>query len=252
MNPDTALSLLDHLATQPSVGSKAALASMTARWIRSESERGRAYEAANDSSIQDILYDARLAMDCGWKRNVSGSSIGSGVCIDSNVRSVFLTIYCDGSCISNGKPGARAGVGVYILQNSDGSSRPYHSYSAALEPDEVQTNQRAELRALHYAFAYIDEHGSTPAEIYTDSAYAIHCITLWGPGWKAAGWKKADKKPILHLDLIQPMLEMWDSIQSHARLHHVRGHSGGTDPISMGNAEADRLARAAAEGSSGG
>ena len=79
-----------------------------------------------------------------------------------------------------------------------------------------------------------------PLHVVCDSQYAINVCTTWLPGWKARSWRKADKKPILNLDLIQAL---------DAELHHrrvtfewVRGHAG--HPL---NERADALARAAAE-----
>lgn len=157
-----------------------------------------------------------------------------------------ITVFCDGSCLSNGKVGASAGFGVCVMR--DGAE--LHTYSCAIskeEPKTNQTNQRAELLALQYAIAYMAESGLY-GDIYTDSKYAIQCMTTWGPTWEKNGWLKSDKKPVLHVDIIQPMLELWHTVDTDIMIHHVFGHTGKTDAISRGNAIADRLAREAAEG----
>jgi ribonuclease HI len=153
-----------------------------------------------------------------------------------------ITVFCDGSCLSNGKVGASAGFGVCVLR--DGAE--LHTYSSPVPKTDSQTNQRAELLALQYAIAYMAESGLS-GDIYTDSKYAIQCLTVWGPTWEINGWKKADKKPVLHVDIIQPMLELWHSMTG-VKIHHVFGHTGGKDAISQGNAMADRLAHDAATG----
>lgn len=151
-----------------------------------------------------------------------------------------ITVFCDGSCLSNGKIGASAGIGVSVMR--DGSE--FHTYSAPVPKTDPQTNQRAELLALQYAIAYMAEAGLA-GTIYTDSKYAIQCLTEWGPTWAKNGWRKSDKKPVLHVDVIQPMLELWQSVTG-IELKHVFGHTGKSDAISQGNAIADRLAREAA------
>ena len=154
-----------------------------------------------------------------------------------------LQVFSDGSCIHNGRPGARAGVGVYVKEGD----KEVHRYSAPLPKSEPQTNQRAELQALFYALRYIHGVGSVGAEVYTDSQYSIQCITSWCVGWKAKGWLKADKKPVLHQDILKPMVELWDVLKATTTIHHVAAHTGKQDAISKGNAMADLLATAATE-----
>ena len=152
------------------------------------------------------------------------------------------TVFCDGSCLNNGRPGARAGYAVVVM-NGDAE---IHVYATAVPETEPQTNQRAELRALLYALQYLRESGCG-GTVYTDSKYAIQCVTTWGPAWKTAGWKKADKKPALHVDLIEPMLELYapNGIVGGIALQHVAAHTGRSDAVSRGNARVDDLARCA-------
>lgn len=154
-----------------------------------------------------------------------------------------ILVFCDGSCRRNGKPGAKAGYGVYVTKNGNA----IHSYSIAVPGEDLQTNQRAELLALHYALQYVAESGIRGSIIYSDSKYSIQCLTVWSKAWRKSGWKKADKQTISHVDIIPSMCELWDSISGFTQLVHVFGHTGGTDEISRGNAEADRLATEATE-----
>jgi ribonuclease HI len=156
---------------------------------------------------------------------------------------MVIQVFSDGSCIHNGRPGARAGVGVYATENG----KEIHRHSAPLLKSEPQTNQRAELQALFYAMNYINGIGSPVSELYTDSQYSIQCITSWCVGWKARGWLKADKKPVLHQDILKPMVDLWDSIKENTTIHHVAAHTGRQDVISKGNAMADLLATSATE-----
>ena len=159
---------------------------------------------------------------------------------------MVLQVFSDGSCVHNGRPGARAGVGVYALE--DGVE--VHRHSAPLAKSEPQTNQRAELQAMYYALRFIQGAGKAigaGTTLYTDSQYSINCVTVWAAGWKAKGWLKADKKPVLHQDVLKPMVELWEILKATTTLTHVAAHTGRGDPISRGNAMADQLATAATE-----
>ena len=213
---DTVLLQLEHLGT--------AFASITAQWLRAEDTAGRGAVALADPSIQHIIHEAQMKTACGWKPP-SGT----------------LTIYCDGSCTSNGKPEARAGFGVYVT--SSGLEKYRHSERICAH--EPQTNQRAELRGLQYALTYLMKSGTATGVIYTDSKYALDCLLTWGPGWEKKGWKKADGKDVLHQDLLKPMMETLRQLGPRCELRHVFGHTGAVDAISAGNAVADELACAA-------
>ena len=156
---------------------------------------------------------------------------------------MVLHVFSDGSCVHNGRPGARAGVGVYATEDG----KEVHRHSAPLAKSEPQTNQRAELQALFYALRFVQGTGKTDALLYTDSKYSIQCITEWCVRWKEKGWLKADKSPVLHQDVLKPMVELWDLLKATATLNHVSAHTGRRDPISLGNAVADQLATAATE-----
>lgn len=154
-----------------------------------------------------------------------------------------LALFCDGSARNNGRAGAKAGFGVHICNGT----MTVHQYSSALPGHEPQTNQRAELRALEYVIKYIADGRISGATIYTDSKYGIDVLVKWCEGWEKRGWRKADGKPVLHQDIIQPMWLVWKSIQLVTSIVHVPSHTGAADFASRGNAEADRLATATTE-----
>jgi len=154
-----------------------------------------------------------------------------------------LSAFCDGSARNNGRVGAKAGFGVYIC-NGD---TVIHQYSTRVPGHEPQTNQRAELLALSYVINYIADGKHIGATIYTDSRYSIDVLTKWCIGWERKGWRKADGKPVLHQDVIQPMWVVWKNICLVTSMVHVPAHTSGVDFASRGNAMADRLATAATE-----
>ena len=61
--------------------------------------------------------------------------------------------------------------------------------------------------------------------VTSDSKYVIDAITLgWVYSWKKNGWKKADKKPALNVDL-------WEKLLALLEIHDVefvwiKGHDG--------------------------
>lgn len=155
-----------------------------------------------------------------------------------------LDLFCDGACVNNGRRGAKASFGLVVYQ----SGTEIAAVAEPLAAHETQTNQRAELRGLQAAIHYAQKAvaaGATTIRIYSDSEYAINCVTRWAPGWSRSGWRKSDKTPVLHADLIVPMYEVWNALRAYAFLQHVTAHTGRTDPLSLGNARADELATSA-------
>lgn len=138
-----------------------------------------------------------------------------------------VTIYTDGACRGNPGPG---GWGA-LLQ--------YGSRERALSGGEAHTtNNRMELTAAIEALAALRE--TCAVTLYTDSNYVRQGITEWIAGWRARGWKTADRKPVKNVDL-------WERLDAQCERHQiewrwVKGHSG--DP---GNERADALACAAAD-----
>ena len=230
---DSILVQLRHYETR-SLGVDRSFATMTIRWIESMVDRGRADEILGDPIVDGLVKKAQMMIGCGWKPATPETG-------------EVVRIFCDGACERNGQPGAKAGYGVYAV-TTDGRSIMRHS--APLVGDESQTNQRAELRAMAYAIGYGSAATLRGArvEIYSDSKYAIDCLTKWAPGWVSSGWLKSDKKPVLHTDLIKPTYEMLTRSEGRIVLKHVPAHTGLGDLLSLGNAEADRLAREGAAG----
>jgi ribonuclease HI len=153
-----------------------------------------------------------------------------------------MRVFTDGSCIGNGRKGAKAGYAVWFPEHREWSI-------AKRVPDEhSQTNQRAELSAIHEAVTILDQKGYYDEDIviYTDSDYSINCLTKWIPGWVSRNWKTAEGKDVLHQDLIRSISDTLTKFKSH-RFHHVRAHTGGGDDLSVNNDIVDRMARGTVE-----
>ena len=101
------------------------------------------------------------------------------------------------------------------------------------------TNNMGELKAvleLFRATAHVDDE----LLVLCDSQYVINAVTKWMPGWKRKGWRKADGKPVMNLELLQQLDEALAG--RRYRFEWVKGHVG--HPL---NEAADERARAVAE-----
>jgi ribonuclease HI len=150
-----------------------------------------------------------------------------------------MRVFTDGACSHNGRADAKAGYAVWFPDAKDLSE------SHRIPASEAQTNQRAELSAIHRAAVILDARGYHDADvvIYTDSEYSINCLTKWVSGWVSRGWKTAAGGDVLHKDLIQATSALLPKFKSH-RFVHVRAHTGNEDDLSKNNDIVDRMARA--------
>lgn len=101
-----------------------------------------------------------------------------------------------------------------------------------------QTNQRAELTAILRALEIAPRHRDVT--IFTDSRYAIDCVTVWFINWRRNNWKTASNKPVENKDLIEAILvkiEERTELKVKTLFEWLKGHN--RDP---GNEAADRLA----------
>lgn len=145
-----------------------------------------------------------------------------------------IVLYTDGSCSKNGSVDAKAGIGVHFATRNNISFRDISEPFEGVEGHKP-TNQRAELKAILEALRLVKEV-DRKIIIYTDSEYAIKCITQWYPTWLAQ--HKVDKKK--NIDLIKPIAQYYQALTVEFR--HINSHTGLQDEHSLGNEEADRLA----------
>lgn len=101
------------------------------------------------------------------------------------------------------------------------------------------TNNQGELMAVLDLLRETAHVASAPLHVLCDSQYVINSITKWMPGWKRKGWRKADGKPVLNLELLK---ELDEALRGRTvTFEWVKGHAG--HPL---NEAADSRARAAA------
>ena len=122
-----------------------------------------------------------------------------------------VTIYTDGACSGNPGPG---GWGAILR---------YGGYERVLSGGEAQTtNNRMEMQGVIHALQALKE--PCAVELWSDSRYVVDALEKgWAKSWRANGWRKADKKPALNVDLWEILLPL---TETHAvRCHWVKGHA---------------------------
>ena len=101
-----------------------------------------------------------------------------------------VVIYTDGACSGNPGPGGWGAILRY------GETEKELSDGAA-----ATTNNRMEMTAAIIALEALKR--PCQVRLYTDSQYLRDGIMTWLRGWKARGWRTADKKPVKNIDLWQ-------------------------------------------------
>ena len=122
-----------------------------------------------------------------------------------------VSIYTDGAC--SGNPG-KGGWGAVLVYN--GTEKEMSGFEAET------TNNRMELTAVIRALTALRE--PCLVTLTTDSKYVCDAVTKgWVYGWQRKGWRKADGKPALNVDLWQQLLELCEYHTDN--LHWVKGHA---------------------------
>ncbi|GFZ42549.1 hypothetical protein JCM24511_00265 [Saitozyma sp. JCM 24511] len=180
-----------------------------------------------------------------------------------------LVVYTDGSGLDNGKPSARAGMGVWWGSHGEAEERGL----AERVPGKLQTNNRGELLSVIRALETCP-YPDLPIEIRTDSQYTIacecgavhrNCMTTYLPKWIQNGfltssssyqrgprnsngdWRtrlsNTPAQKVKNADMIKHLLVLLRrrGPANGVKFKYVPGHSGWE-----GNEEADKLARSGA------
>jgi ribonuclease HI len=137
-----------------------------------------------------------------------------------------VELYCDGACLGN--PG-RGGWG-YLLRLG-ASEKEGSGFEAET------TNNRMELLAVIRGLEALTK--PCAVTMFSDSQYVVKGIQTWLAGWKRNGWRKADKQPVLNV-------ELWQALDAQLQRHRVearwvKGHAGHAE-----NERVDSLANQAA------
>ena len=136
-----------------------------------------------------------------------------------------VEIYTDGACRGNPGPGGWGAILVYQGRERELSGgEPY------------TTNNRMELSAVIAALSALKE--PCKVTLTTDSRYVAEAVSKgWAEGWRANGWRKADKSKALNPDLWEKLLDL---LTVHCVIFvWVKGHAGHPQ-----NERCDKLATA--------
>ena len=123
-----------------------------------------------------------------------------------------VEIFTDGAC--SGNPG-KGGWGAVLR---------YQGKEKELCGGARQTtNNRMELTAVIEALSALKE--PCTVTLTTDSKYVVDAIEKgWVYAWKKNGWRKADKKPALNVDLWEALLPLL--AKHEVTFCWVKGHDG--------------------------
>ena len=145
-----------------------------------------------------------------------------------------VTIFSDGASRGNPGPGGYGTVLLYV-----GPSGKQHKLELSCGY-KLTTNNRMELLGAIAGLEALKR--PCKVEIHSDSQYVVNAFNRnWIAGWRARGWRTANKQPVKNIDL-------WERLLSAMEPHEVtwvwvKGHAG--DEY---NERCDELATMAADG----
>ncbi|MCH5321807.1 MAG: ribonuclease HI [Eubacterium sp.] len=123
-----------------------------------------------------------------------------------------IDIYTDGAC--SGNPGKGGWAAILVYKNNE---------KEIFGGSHDTTNNRMELTAVIEALRQLKE--PCRVTLTTDSKYVCDAVTKgWVYSWKNNGWRKADKKPALNVDLWEELLPLLE--KHEVTFNWVRGHNG--------------------------
>ena len=134
-----------------------------------------------------------------------------------------IEMFTDGACSGNPGPG---GWGAILK---------FNGIEKELSGGEHETtNNRMELIAVISGLKALKE--PCEVELFTDSKYVCDSVIKgWVYSWKKNGWRKADKKPALNVDLWEELLVLLDTHK--VTFNWIKGHNGHPE-----NERCDKLA----------
>ncbi len=137
-----------------------------------------------------------------------------------------VILYTDGACSGNPGVGGYAGILMY------GDAKLEYNGS-----ERETTNNRMEVLAVIVGLKRLKY--PCKVDVYSDSAYTVNAFQNgWIYGWMKSGWKKADGKAVLNVDL-------WEQLYELTKTHEVVFHKVAGHADNEFNNRCDELARAA-------
>ncbi|KAK1245522.1 hypothetical protein MKX08_005151 [Trichoderma sp. CBMAI-0020] len=136
-----------------------------------------------------------------------------------------MEIYTDGGCRGNGRPWA-IGAAAAAFKSRNGTY--VDAWTRSLPSYPAPTNQRAELAAIILAleqalekYQGLDTDPYLHVTIYSDSRYAVNCMTIWIHKWLQNGWTNAAGYEVVNRDLIEEAFDLGDRLGREGDLKYV-------------------------------
>ncbi|XP_039765861.1 ribonuclease H1-like [Pararge aegeria] len=143
-------------------------------------------------------------------------------------RDGYAQVYTAGACSSNGRYGAKAGLGVYWGDGHELNKSSPVSGHATNNSGEIQVATRAIQQAL--------DNDVDKLAINTDSKFLIDSATKWMQDWKQNGWTLQSGEPVKNEQDLEALDRVLNKVQ--VKWNHVDAHKG-----IHGNEKAHQLAK---------
>jgi len=136
----------------------------------------------------------------------------------------IMEIYVDGACRGNGQPGSIGAAAAVFKLRSGG----HEAWTKILPRYPPPTSQRAEITAvilaLEQALEKLAELQTNPfldVKIYSDSRYAVGCMTNWVYKWSENGWINAAGNEVANRDLIEEASDLDDRLKQEGDVEYI-------------------------------
>lgn len=136
----------------------------------------------------------------------------------------IMKIYTDGGCRGNGQPGA-IGAAAAVFETKYGR---HTAWTRQLPSYPTPTNQRAEITAIILAleqalekYRELDSNPWLDVKIYSDSRYAVDCMTKWIYKWTKNGWTNAAGNPVANQDLLEEASDLDDRLKDEGNVEYL-------------------------------
>ncbi|KAJ7054354.1 putative ribonuclease H1 [Mycena amicta] len=128
-----------------------------------------------------------------------------------------MDVWADGACRSNGRSGAVGGAGVYFSKPVNGIPWSQARALTSCLP-LLGAELTALILALELAIGRRNQLQNNPffmLNIFTDSQYAIDCLTKWIGTWEQNGWRTSTGEPVKNRDLIEEASDLVNNIDTN-------------------------------------
>ena len=145
-----------------------------------------------------------------------------------------VIIYTDGGCDNRAQ--ARDGAWAFLALWRDREVEHYGFH-------EPTSSNQMELAGIIAALEFI-KPTKHPVLLHVDSAYAMHCLTVWHHSWRRNNWISSTGTPVKNRELIERGLA---AIEKHGgsqavKFVKVKGHQIASTDHARRNNRVDELA----------